>query len=415
MSTATLEVYLYGNFCGHLVNQGPDSWGWQARSTPESDPGLIWSLRNITSTSINPQEVRCWFRALLPEAAATLRLALKAGVSPGNDFALLGALANDCQGAVTLALPGRPAEAPQPLEPLAGAAVDELVEALREGRPGAALAGALWPGDGAVAPMVANGPGLARCGVGKPANVLLRAGRYGLPEALPNEAFCTELAGRLGLPVAGARFVTGPRAYLLGRRPDTVAGPDGRDLRLHLETFGQLAGLAPELGYEREGGLALLDCAGLIRRYSIVPALDLRSFLRWVGFNLIVGNGLASAGSLRFLFTPNGPRLAPFTDLLSTHVYPDMSDRMGFFVGHEDRPDWLVPARWRELAGELGVAPRYLLTLLRELALATGPSLEQASTAWRDAYHWSPVLEHVAQLVGNRARRLWVALEAEQA
>jgi len=346
----------------------------------------------------------------------TARLALKAGFSPGNDFALLGGLGSDCPGALRLALPGR---APAPavhdaMSPLSHEAFGECLQRLRDGQPGAAIGNALWPGDGAVLPLRESPAGFALGVPGQPGNVLVRVTRHGLAEAPVNEAFCMQLAGRLGVPVVATRWQSAQRGYLLTGRPDCVAEAKGPTGRVHLETFSQLAGLAPEQAFEREGGLALLDCVALIRRYSIVPALDLRSFLRWLGLCLLCGNGLANASAVRFCFTAGGPRLAPFSEMLATHIYPEMSERLGFFVGREDRPDWLLPARWRELAEEIGVGSRYLLTLLRELALATTPALAATKAQWRETLAWSPVLDQVEQLVEKRARQLWVALEAER-
>ena len=91
-----------------------------------------------------------------------------------------------------------------------------------------------------------------------------------------------------------------------------------------------------------------------------------------------------------------------------------MSERSGFYVGREDRPDWLLPARWRELAEELGVGQRYLLSLLKALAQALPPAMASAREAWQRSQRWAPVLEEVVALAGKRARQLWVSLEAER-
>lgn len=414
VNSPALEVYLHGKLTGHLLNQGPEVWAWQPLDTAPPQPASAWSLSNLTSTSILSPQVRAWFRGLLPDPAVTARLALKAGFSPGNDFALLGGLGGDCPGALSLAFPGRAPAVRDEAPLLSTERFAECLQRLRDGQPAAAIGDSLWPGDGAVLPLRESPAGFALGAPGHPSNVLLRIARHGLADAPVNEAFCMLLAGRLGVPVVAARWQSAQRGYLVSARPDCMAGANDVPERIHMETFSQLAGLAPEQAFEREGGLALLDCAALIRRYSVVPALDLRSFLRWLGLCLLCGNGLANGNALRFIFTAAGPRLAPFSDLLATHVYPEMSERLGFYVGREDRPDWLLPARWRELAEEIGVGSRYLLTLLRELALATAPALAATKAQWRETLPWSPLLEQVEQLVEKRARQLWVALEAER-
>ena len=414
MNPNALEVYLYGNFIGHLINQGPIDWRWQPATETPPAADAAWSLNNLTSTSIKSEGVCAWFRALLPEAGVSARLALKAGLSPGNDFALLAGLGEDCPGALCLRQSGRATSAVACDAPLASDEIRQLLRQLRDGQYGPALGKALWPGDGAVLPLIERGNALALATPGHPSTVLLRATRYGLTDAPANEGFCMQLAEALDLPVVPTRWSAAHGGFLLVGRPDCVADGGGGLVRRQIETFSQLAGLGPEQAFEREGGLALRDCAMLIRRYSMVPALDLRALLRWVGLCLLCGNGLATGNSLRFLFTPSGPRLAPFAEMVASHVYPEMSERLGFYIGREDRPDWLLPARWRELAEEIGVGPRYLLSLLRELALATGPALVAVKQSWQSGHGWSAVLENVAALIEKRARQLWVALEAEQ-
>jgi hypothetical protein len=52
----------------------------------------------------------------------------------------------------------------------------------------------------------------------------------------------------------------------------------------------QLAGAVSDRKHAKEGGPGLAACAELIRRYSAQPAAGPRHLLRWVFFNLYVGN-----------------------------------------------------------------------------------------------------------------------------
>lgn len=408
MNGASLGIYLHGKQVGELLWQGADCWmaalGTEARPTPAE----CWSLTQLTSTATTNRNVYGWFRSLLPEADSRQRLALQLGLTPGNEFALLAALGADCPGALSL----RGAEVPLPAEPLTDFH-GMLEEVLAIGAtPPASLCRGLWPGDAGLLPVcqAPDGPRLASDG--RRSDALLRFRRFELPEAVRNEAFCMQVAAALGVPVVPTDLLSGRRDLLLSGRPDVDAtSPDGR---CQLETFGQLAGLAPEQGFEREGGLTLSDCAQLIRRYSCAPALDLQSLLRWLVFCHLIGNGLACGRDLRFRFTPEGPRLAPFMEILSTHVHVEMSERLGFFIGREDRPDWLLPARWRELAEALGIGQRYLLALLKQMAQALPPALATTAERWQRDAAWRPVLDRVMALAGRRARQTWVALEAER-
>ena len=417
MKAASLFIYLQDNHVGHLVNRGPDFWSVEFAREGRPQPERCWSLSQLTSTANSEKNVRDWFRSLLPDAPSAGRLALRLGLSTGNDFALLGALARDAPGAVSLSPDGQPPATDTAGEPLSAPAMAQLLEQLLDGSAVMRPDGALWRADAGVLPVRAAHGAIALPRAGVLSDALLRAARHGLTDAVYNEAFCLRLAAAVGLPVVESRLEAGVGGtpYLLIQRPDrhrsSAEGPPGL---VHMEAFVQLAGLAPEQNFEREGGLALLDCVGLIRRYSSIPALDLRALLRWVGFCCLSGNGLANGRDLHFLFTEQGPRLAPFVELVSSHIYPEMSERLGFYIGREDRPDWLLPARWRELAEELGVGHRYLLAMLKQLALDLPTAIEKVSGDWRKDRYWSPTLERIAALTARRARQLWVALEAEQ-
>jgi serine/threonine-protein kinase HipA len=73
--------------------------------------------------------------------------------------------------------------------------------------------------------------------------------------------------------------------------------------------------------YEKEGGPGLAACAELIRRYSAQPAVDLRHLVRWVFFNLYVGNNDSHAKNLSIYSVPGqGVTLTPFYDLMCTRL-----------------------------------------------------------------------------------------------
>ncbi|MFT4583804.1 MAG: serine/threonine protein kinase HipA of HipAB toxin-antitoxin module [Gammaproteobacteria bacterium] len=99
-----------------------------------------------------------------------------------------------------------------------------------------------------------------------------------------------------------------------------------------------------------------------------MPAADMRSLLRWFVFCYLTGNGGGHSKQLAIRHLPDGPRLAPFYGLMSTHVYQALSSGMAMSIGNEDRPDWIIPARWRELAAAIDVRGTYVLEILRDVA-----------------------------------------------
>lgn len=65
--------------------------------------------------------------------------------------------------------------------------------------------------------------------------------------------------------------------------------------RLHQEDFCQALGLPPSRQYQQEGGPSLRDCVDMLREWSSVPVLDLRSFVDGVVFAVLTGNADAHA------------------------------------------------------------------------------------------------------------------------
>ena len=418
MKPAILELRLAGALLGQLEQHAPDYWSYRAVvAGPPAAFGLFWSIRQLTSMPENKtKNVRAWFRHLLLDTHTCGQLAQRLGFSSGNDFALLGALGTEAPGALSLRPPGKLA---RPL----GAAVcldaGELaawVTALGQARLGPHIAEVTGPVDAGCVALCHTAEGWFYPEAGRPSNVWVRGGRHGWEDAAHNEAFCLLLAARAGVPVVRSEWLQSPGPWLLTHRADRrLDGQGDTEALWHEESFAQIAGLPPEQAFEREGGLGLAECASVIRRHSAIPALDLRALLRWVIFNHLVGNGLATARDLRFSYGAQGPVLAPFANLLSTHVYAQMSDRLGMMIGQEDRPDWVRPARWRELAEQLDLNAHYVLALVGELALAMPGWVEAQAQTWRARHGWPPVLARVQELTLKRARQLTVSLEAERA
>jgi serine/threonine protein kinase HipA of HipAB toxin-antitoxin module len=105
------------------------------------------------------------------------------------------------------------------------------------------------------------------------------------------------------------------------RRFDRQLRADGTLARLVQYDLCQLAGTLSERKYEKEGGRGLAACADLIRRYSTQSAVDLRHLVRWLFFNLYVGNNDSHAKNLSIYSVPEkGVTLTPFYDLMCTRA-----------------------------------------------------------------------------------------------
>ncbi|MGN6648838.1 HipA domain-containing protein, partial [Trinickia sp.] len=98
----------------------------------------------------------------------------------------------------------------------------------------------------------------------------------------------------------------------------------------------------------------------------------------WVVFNLIVGNMDSHAKNLSMLYDPtddNRTRLAPFYDLLSTSIYPQLSARFAFKIGGENRPEWIMARHWERFAKETGLSMRYVRDVVSSVTKAVQAAL----------------------------------------
>lgn len=174
------------------------------------------------------------------------------------------------------------------------------------------------------------------------------------------------LAAELGLEVAEVGYQPETRACLV-RRYDRVCDEQGRLKRLHQLDFCQLAGTPSSIKYESDGGPGLVQCRELMQEIG-TPAKDLQRLIAWFFFNLLTGNNDSHAKNLAILYTDEGPRLAPFYDLMCTTLYSGLSRRFAFRIGGEDRPGNIERLHLEALAHRMRFQPRYFLSQGLELA-----------------------------------------------
>jgi serine/threonine-protein kinase HipA len=182
-----------------------------------------------------------------------------------------------------------------------------------------------------------------------------------------NETIVMRAAGICGMPTAGVSYQAEVRACLV-ERYDRVREADGSLRRLWQADFCQLAGKPSAIKYEADGGPTFKDCFDLLSAHTVRPAIDQRSLLRWLFFNLYVGNNDSHAKNLSILRTPDGLRLAPFYDLMSTRVYSGLGRHFALSVGGEFSPGKIEKSHLVTLAASLGVSPKYLMKIAQETA-----------------------------------------------
>lgn len=373
-----LAVFLQGVRVGLLTDGAELRFayddGW-LESGPVHALGRQLPLRRGTFSG---RAVRAFFGGLLPEGEPRERVASNLGVSSGNDFALLERVGGDCAGAVSV----------HPEGTMPGGIGDGGLRWLEEEE----LAG--WVARLPQRPLMAGEGGvrLSLAGAQVKVPVVMQGGRAGeglrwalptggtasthilkpeptrFPGLVANEAWCMGLAARVGLPVASCHAVrVGQTPCLVVQRYDRAVGVGGAVERLHQEDFCQALGLPPSRKYQQEGGPSLRDCVDMIREWSSVPVLDLRSFVDGVVFAVLTGNADAHAKNFSWLYSGTGRRMAPLYDQVCTLEWPELSVQLSMKVGSAATLNEVVPGHFEQLARVTGLGWPMLRARMAEL------------------------------------------------
>lgn len=357
-----LNVYLRGNHAGALVSEHGRlqfCYATTYLNLPESQP-LSYTLP-LRVEPYTGGEVVAFFSNLLPDESVRVRLAQYLGISPGNIFALLKCIGEDCAGAVALVPAEREARAHSDAEfkVLSEADAHAVLSALPERPLNVGAEDFHISGAGAQDKLVAcvqNGHIVLPLN-GTPSTHIIKPGIPRFPESVFNELYCMRLAKACRISVAECSVlrVHGIPYYVTTRYDRQQES--GKVLRLHQEDFCQLLGFEPSVKYESEGGPRLLQCFQLLREMAL-PAADIIEFLRRIIFIFLIGNGDAHAKNFSILYMGKANRLAPAYDLLSTAVYPNLPPKLAMKIDGRNHFDWITRGKLLRMGEKAGLLNR---------------------------------------------------------
>lgn len=167
-----------------------------------------------------------------------------------------------------------------------------------------------------------------------------------------NEYLCMKLAAAVGLNAPGVDIIEGEYPLFIVERFDRVQTKTGVS-RIHQQDFCQAQGITSLKKYESDGGPSFADNYNLVKVNSSAPIPDLNQLLKWLIFNLVIGNNDSHSKNLAFLQTEEGIRLAPFYDLLSTSVYKEIGQNFAFKIGGQNLWFKLKKRLFDKLSSEL--------------------------------------------------------------
>jgi serine/threonine-protein kinase HipA len=417
-----LEVWLLGQHVGslrpvdgRLAFAYAAPWLQLAATTDGASMALSQSLP-LRPEPFDDRATRPFFAGLLPEGEQRRLVAKALQASRQNDFALLDGIGGECAGAVTLLAPGQ-----SPGDGAGLAAADPSAETVR------------WLDEPALRqllddmpqrPMLAGQEGLrlslagaqdklpvvvqgARIGLplnGTPSTHILKPPIAGVQGSVFNEAFCMILAGALKLTVAPVQIVpvAGTLVLRVQRYDRVIDAAAMHARRLHQEDFCQALGVPPEHKYQNEGGPDLAQCFALLRRATRPSAPQVLALLDAVIFNVLIGNHDAHGKNFSLLYGARGTGLAPLYDLLSTAVYPRLTEEMAMKLGGKYRFSDVMARHWGQFASEAGLSPAQVRKRVLDLARRL-PELARAILAGFDTHGYGhPVLNQIVVLVEQR-------------
>lgn len=366
----TLAVYHGDKPVGRLYDAQPLRFEYASEWLEHPEAVSLSPSLPLSQQAHVGDAVLAYFENLLPEG--DLRHHLERRHHTTTVFGLLKAIGGDTASGFTLLPPGE-SPAPPHYRPISWEALAEHLQHRERGpllsQQGEEARISLAGAQDKLLLMVLEDGSPAIPEGSAPSSHILKPdiqGLRGVWSSAINETFCMRLAAELGLEVAETSYQPETRACLV-RRYDRVPDEQGGLRRLHQLDFCQLAGTPSSIKYESDGGPGLTRCRELLQQVG-TPAKDLQRLIAWFFFNLLVGNNDSHAKNLAIVYTDEGPRLAPFYDLMSTTLYSGLSRRFAFRIADEDRPGNIERSHLEALARSLRFQPRYFLHQGLELA-----------------------------------------------
>ena len=350
-----------------------------------------------------------FFANLLPEGAFREHIARDLKISD-TDFNLLRAIGGECAGALSFLPPEREPSPEQNYHPV----TDEELAALVFQRGQMYFWARQWKSRFSLAGAQDKFP------------VLVREGKYLLPQGESSsshilkfeiaeyrnvpayETFTTLLARAVGLPVVNIHLQSINKSrYTIMERYDRFRSNDGEVLRAHQEDFCQALGYGHERKYQEDGGPSFVQCFHMLRDVSSNPDEDLPHLLRWQIFNVLAGNSDGHAKNLSLLYTADGEiRLTPFYDLVCTRAIERIDHHLALSVGNERNPGVLVRRHWEDMAKQCDIRSRYLLDLVREVAVRLLENLAPTRSFFEDQFGEYPALQRIERVVTKQCKQV---------
>ncbi len=327
-----------------------------------------------------PERAHAFFSNLLPEGPVREHVTRELGISVDNDFELLSRIGGECAGALWMGPGIQPPPEEQKYTPITDEELHDRIATsgvfsavVGSGRVRLSLAGA----QDKLPVRLLDGE-IMLPEAGAPSSHILKFPNRDFKDLPANEVFVTSLAHNMGLRAVDARLreVDGIRTCLVTRY-DRLGDGSGTLRRLHQEDICQAMNLPSIRKYEAEGGPSFKECLDLVDRVCTEPLVERDQLLRWLVFNLLIGNADAHGKNLSLLYRADGSiGLAPFYDLVCTLCYRSLQRGLAMTIGDRSDLGQIGPRQFDSLAEECGMGARWLRNYVFRMAEAASEILE---------------------------------------
>lgn len=418
--TRQLAVWLFGTPIGTLSQiDGRLSFSYVSDWLNTSNAIPLSQSLPLQSEAFDDRATRPFFAGLLPEGDKRKLIAQALHVSRQNDFALLDGIGGECAGAVTLLEPGQKPQTQDNHDLVRWLDEVELLRLLDEMPKRPMLAGEeglrlSLAGAQDKLPVVAVDDRIGLPLFNSPSSHILKPAIAGVEGSVFNEGFCLALANALKLDSVKAEIRRiSDRQYLLVERYDRQATAGGRLRRLHQEDFCQALAVAPEYKYQNEGGPDLSQAFELLRRATRPSAPQILKLLDFAIFNALAGNHDAHGKNFSLLYTTQGIVLAPFYDVLSTAVYPNLTDKMAMKIGSKYKFSEVQVRHWERFAVDAGLSPAQVKKRVLNIAQRLPALAAKTIAVFEAGANGHSVLNKIMTLIEQRCERSIRSLKSD--
>ena len=229
--------------------------------------------------------------------------------------------------------------------------------------------------------------------------------RNTVKESVYNEFYCMKLAKIANLDVPEVQVIENRHPLFIVKRFDRKTKGEGV-ARIHQQDFCQAQGITSNQKYEHEGGPSLVQNFELIKKHvSVRSRIEaMNSVLRWVSFNILIGNNDSHSKNISFLID-DGVKLSPFYDLISTEIYSGLKKEFSFLIGGRNRVDKIGKSQFAILNDQLNLKKGVFEEVFINTLDKVEKEYEQLSSNVVKQFSGCKVTKRITALIAKRIKK----------